>query len=185
MDEKTCGCATPAAETVSTEASEPVEAVYEEGASDIIPWLNITRDPTKFRQCMATAAAHGPMKSAKAIYELIKDEMVAQDQETFCVVPLDTQLQIKCGFFMIAKGARDRTLAPLPDILRVAILSGAMGIVVAHNHPSGKSNPSEADKRLTKDIEKACRTIHIPLFDHIVVGLDSYFSFADHNLISK
>jgi hypothetical protein len=158
-----------------------------------LPWVRISRDPTKFRACLAAARTLGPMKSAKDIYKLLAgkrgpfgssdDEfMLQQDQEIFVVVLLDTQLQVR-GVGEISRGARDSVQTPIPDILRLPIVDGAKSIVVAHNHPSGKVDPSKADKALTKALASACNTVGIDLFDHVIVTPDSYYSFANAGLI--
>jgi DNA repair protein RadC len=100
------------------------------------------------------------------------------------VVLLDTQLYIR-GVTELARAERDRTAAPIPDMLRVAIVDGAMAFVVLHNHPSGNCKPSKADIELTKAIQKAAQCVDILLLDHIVMGSGEYFSFKEHNMLPK
>ena len=57
------------------------------------------------------------------------------------------------------------------------------GIIIAHNHPSGNLIPSEADKKLTKNIKDAGNIIRIPLIDHIIFSEDCFYSFADEGLL--
>jgi len=97
-------------------------------------------------------------------------------------VLLDTQLQVR-GVGEISRGARDSVQTPIPDILRLPIVEGAKAMIVMHNHPSGKVNPSKADKALTKTLKQACDTVNIDLFDHLVVGPNEYFSFANEGLL--
>ena len=58
-----------------------------------------------------------------------------------------------------------------------------MTIILCHNHPSGNLIPSEADKEITKKIKEAGKHMDIPVFDHLIIGNDAYFSFADEGLI--
>jgi DNA repair protein RadC len=57
--------------------------------------------------------------------------------------------------------------------------------LIAHNHPSGNIKPSDADKRLTKDLVKAALAMEMRIFDHVIIGENSYFSFADDGLIEE
>lgn len=58
-----------------------------------------------------------------------------------------------------------------------------MGIIVCHNHPSGKLVPSEADKQLTQKIKEAGITLDIKLLDHLIITEKAYFSFADDGIL--
>lgn len=68
-------------------------------------------------------------------------------------------------------------------IYAAAIKANASAIVLAHNHPSGDTFPSEPDKKITKEIQKAGVILHIPLADHLIVTEKDYFSFKDAGLV--
>jgi DNA repair protein RadC len=68
-------------------------------------------------------------------------------------------------------------------ILAAAIKGLAVGIVLAHNHPSGNLKPSVADEQLTAKIKTAASYHDIRLLDHIIVTADAYYSFADEGLL--
>jgi len=170
------------------EISERVEAPLkfsqevqdaEEGPT-CLPWVKIQRDPKRFRACLAQARKFGRITESEKFFDMVKDFMTAEDQEVFYVLLLDTQLQVR-GISELARGARDRTLTPIPDALRVAIIDGAMAFCVAHNHPSGPCEPSKADRELTKDIKAGADAVGILMLDHIVVGASTkeYYSFSD------
>ncbi len=69
------------------------------------------------------------------------------------------------------------------EILKKIILYNASSIVVVHNHPSGITEPSQADITLTKQLEKALEPLKISLIDHIIISSNSYFSFKKHGII--
>ena len=69
------------------------------------------------------------------------------------------------------------------EILRKAILYKAAAIVVCHNHPSDRVEPSQADLQLTSNLKRACSVMSIPLLDHIIVGKDSYYSFRENGVL--
>lgn len=84
-----------------------------------------------------------------------------------------------------SNGGISGTVADIKLIARGLILSGSVGVILMHNHPSGNNQPSEADINLTKKMKAGFQTLEIPLLDHIIVSPQSgdknwtYFSFAD------
>ncbi|MEI7523950.1 MAG: JAB domain-containing protein [Mariniphaga sp.] len=68
-------------------------------------------------------------------------------------------------------------------IFQVAIKANTTSIMLAHNHPSGNLQPSEADKRITEQVKEAGKLLDIPLLDHIILTSESYFSLADEGLL--
>lgn len=147
-----------------------------------LPWVRVQRDPKNFRACLDQARKLGHMDNSKAIYNLVKEQLVKEDQEVFLVIMLDTQMQVR-GITELARGARDSVQVPVPDTLRVVLLDGSSSFIVVHNHPSGVTRPSDADKELTKALGHAAKTVRIPLLDHLIVGADGYYSFNEHDLM--
>ena len=84
---------------------------------------------------------------------------------------------------LISKGGMNSTVVDPKIIFKYAISAGANGIVVCHNHPSGIAKPSEADIRLTKKLKEGAGIMDIDFLDHIIVGANTYFSFADDGII--
>jgi DNA repair protein RadC len=152
---------------------------YADRAPVCLPWVRVTRDPERFRDCLAAARALGRMDSAESVAKLVGEYLAGQDQEVFLVIMVDVQLQVR-GISEIARGARDRVDIPVPDTLRIAIVDGASAIIVCHNHPTGVLKPSESDELLTKTLQEAADTVKINLLDHVIVGAKGHYSFADH-----
>jgi hypothetical protein len=152
------------------------------GTPNCLPWVRISRDPERFSSCLAAARKLGRMDSAKKVHTLFKRHAAKEDQEVFYVLLLDVHLYVR-GVGEISRGARDRVQTPIPDILRLPIIEGATTFIVVHNHPSGNVKPSEADKQITKAIAQAAAKVEVPLFDHVIVGADKYFSFYEHKLL--
>ncbi|MEM7047277.1 MAG: DNA repair protein RadC [Pseudomonadota bacterium] len=69
------------------------------------------------------------------------------------------------------------------EIAKRALEVGASGVIIIHNHPSGKAEPSAADKRITQAIAKALATVDIGLFDHVIIAGSQYFSFRQAGLL--
>ncbi len=83
----------------------------------------------------------------------------------------------------ISEGGVSGTVADPKKIFRLSIENGASGIILCHNHPSGNIKPSEQDLKLTKKISEGGKLLDINVLDHTIIGENSYFSFADENLI--
>jgi DNA repair protein RadC len=69
------------------------------------------------------------------------------------------------------------------EIVKAALGVNAAKVIIAHNHPSGDTTPSEADKRITKRIQEALSTVDIQVIDHIIVGDKENLSFAARGLL--
>jgi len=82
------------------------------------------------------------------------------------------------GYETVAIGVSTEVLVEPAQVLRGALLAGAIRIIVAHNHPSGDSTPSDEDVRLTEHLAAAAHLIGIPLLDHVVVSAEGLYSFV-------
>ncbi len=84
---------------------------------------------------------------------------------------------------MVSQGGLSGTIIDVRIILKMALDKLACSIILCHNHPSGNLVPSEADKNITIKIKEAGKHMDIPVLDHLIIGNDAYFSFADEGLI--
>ena len=82
----------------------------------------------------------------------------------------------------ISKGGFSQTTIDNKQILRHALLLGAHGIIISHNHPTNDPKPSIADTNATKSLEDACRAVDLMLFDHIIIADSQYYSFQEEKL---
>ena len=87
------------------------------------------------------------------------------------------------GIFLISKGTANVSLITPREVYIRALLSGAVQIVLCHNHPSGNAVPSEQDIAITRKIKEAGELININLADHIIIGSDSYLSFKEAEIL--
>ncbi|MCP4668618.1 MAG: DNA repair protein RadC [Deltaproteobacteria bacterium] len=71
------------------------------------------------------------------------------------------------------------------EIMTLALEKKAAGLVFVHNHPSGDPNPSPEDQRLTRDLIWAARLLTIQVLDHIIIGHNTYYSFADEGVVKR
>ena len=129
-------------------------------------------------------AFHGVVKSSADLVEFLIPLMRDLKKELFKVVLLDKGNHIS-EVIDIDLGTVDRVNPSIRDILLTALKYQSPAIILAHNHPSGNVEPSEADKILTKDLVIAARAMEIRIFDHVVIGENTYYSFADDGLIEE
>ena len=83
----------------------------------------------------------------------------------------------------ISTGGISGTSADPKVIFKNALLKEATAIMICHNHPSGVPRPSAEDKKLTKNLISAGKIFDIDVIDHLIIGENSYFSFAEHGLM--
>ena len=104
-------------------------------------------------------------------------------QESFKVVLLNNSNMVK-GIYEHSKGGISETIVDLRILFATVLKSLSVAIILAHNHPSGKLKPSEADKQLTKKIIKVASFHQIKVLDHLIVTPDGeYYSFSDDGML--
>ncbi len=86
------------------------------------------------------------------------------------------------GVFLISKGTVNSSLISAREVYIRALLIGGCMVVIFHNHPSGRAEPTPADIETTVRIKKAGDVVGIPMADHIIIGGSGYYSFAEHGL---
>ncbi len=101
-------------------------------------------------------------------------------QEHFVLLLTDNQLNI-LGYYKHTVGTPVSTLADIPMIMSIVLKTMARSFIVSHNHPSGNTSPSEADRRLTRQLKQAAEKLNLSFLDHIIVTKTGYYSFADRS----
>ena len=129
-------------------------------------------------------AFHGVVKSAFDVVDFLMPLMRDLKKELFKVLLLDKGNHIS-EIVDMDMGTVDRVNPSIRDILLSALKYRSPAMILAHNHPSGNIKPSGADKILTKDLIIAARAMELRIFDHIIIGENAYFSFADECLIEE
>ena len=120
------------------------------------------------------------LNNSLKIYEYFKDLVGDKKQEYFYTVYVDTKgryIDKKCLFV----GTINNSIVHPREIFKEAYLLSANGIICIHNHPSGDPTPSKEDMMITRKIKEIAVIHGIRLVDHIIVGIDSYYSFYEDN----
>lgn len=106
-----------------------------------------------------------------------------EEREHFMVILLDARRNVK-GVSVVSIGTLSASLVHPREVFRPAIVAGAAGIVVSHNHPSGDASPSPEDRDATNRLKRAGDLIGIPVLDHVIIGAQgSFYSFREHGIL--
>ncbi|TYQ00158.1 RadC-like JAB domain-containing protein [Tenacibaculum adriaticum] len=104
-------------------------------------------------------------------------------RETFKILLLNNANKVK-GISSLSIGGITGTMVDIRILFAIVLKTLSVGIILAHNHPSGKLQPSTADKELTFKIVKAAKLLDVKVLDHIIITpKKQYFSFADNGLL--
>ena len=98
--------------------------------------------------------------------------------ECFVVLLLNTRRRVR-GHHLVSFGTMNTVLVHPREVFRVAVICGAAGIVLMHNHPSGEPQPSEADIKVTRDLIRAGQLMQIDVVDHVIVGNGMHCSLRE------
>lgn len=91
------------------------------------------------------------------------------EQECFCVLMVNTRRKM-VGFNLVTLGTLDSCWAQPMEVFRVPVIKAAAAVILAHNHPSGDSTPSEADIKVTRDLMRAGELLKIQVLDSLIIG---------------
>ena len=98
------------------------------------------------------------------------------------IVYMDTKHHvIKCE--VCNEGTVNQVVIYVREIAKQALLCNATAVIMAHNHPSGETTPSEADIRLTSRVSAGLGTLDMKLLDHIIIADAEYFSFTEEGIL--
>lgn len=111
------------------------------------------------------------------VREYLSEYLVAAKREHFVCLYLDVRNQV-LKVDTLFSGTVDAASVYPREIVSTALQVGAANIIIAHNHPSGSSQPSDADHRVTEKVRQALGLVDICLLDHLVLGQGEFFSFA-------
>lgn len=122
------------------------------------------------------------MASSTSVFELMQPILGSLDHEEFWVLYLNNAHRL-ISKSQLSKGEITAALVDKRLLFKRALEVGAVALILVHNHPSGKIEPSTFDLRLTNTLKTAAKTLDIKVLDHLIVTEKTYFSFADENLL--
>lgn len=120
--------------------------------------------------------------SSKTIFELMQPIIGELPHEEFWVLYLNNGNKV-LSKSQQGKGGITGTIIDVRLVFKAALELGATALILCHNHPSGNLKPSEADKQITKKLKAAGQNLDVQVLDHVIVGENGYYSFADEEII--
>lgn len=162
---------------LSIEALMKFKGIGEAKAISIVSALEFGKR-RQFTEKKETLKIH----SSKDVFNIIEPLISDIEHEEFWALYLNNSNKV-LEKYQLSKGGFTATLVDLRLLYKRALELSAVGVIVCHNHPSGKLKPSRSDIELTKKIKEAGITLNIKLLDHLIVTEKAYFSFADEMIL--
>ena len=134
------------------------------------------------RRRFSEALEKPSIKNSQIAYECFYAHLSDLDHEQFWIMLLNNANKV-IKLEKIGVGGMTGTTADPKKIFKSALENNATSVMLCHNHPSGNVIPSNADKQITNNLVKAGHFLEIKILDHIIIGNDNYFSFADEGLL--
>lgn len=149
----------------------------------------VTHEPLTAHQVLEKAAEilagqfnrAGCFNSPDITKQYLAFKLGSHEREVFAVLLLDTQHRL-IAYKEVFYGTIDAASVYPREIVKLALAENAAAVILAHNHPSGISDPSHADKLITRKLVDALALVDVRVLDHIVVGENSV-SFAELGLL--
>jgi len=152
------------------------------GPSAILPLKVVHEVARRYLRARLLEAPY--LKSPKEVYQYLLYELKGEKKEVFMVIYLASDNRV-LSLERVFEGTITESAVYPREVFGKAYALKASQIILAHNHPSGNLVPSEADRHLTKLFLLAGRLLHLKVLDHLIVGGDSYFSFAEEGLLEE
>ncbi|HIE44281.1 MAG TPA: JAB domain-containing protein [Candidatus Omnitrophica bacterium] len=124
------------------------------------------------------------VRSSKDVAEILMPRMRDLKREVFKILLLNSQNRV-IDIVEVEEGTVNEANPILREIFQRALQNFAPSVICIHNHPSGNPNPSEEDKNFTRQLIQAGEILRIRPLDHVIIGDNCYFSFADEGLMQR
>ena len=125
------------------------------------------------------SASSAPIQTSTVAAALLRPCFEGLDREQFLVCGLDAKHRI-IGINIVSVGSLTLTVVHPREVFKPLILMNAAAFICAHNHPSSDPTPSSEDRVLTQRLRQGAELLGITLLDHLILGEDRCYSFADH-----
>jgi DNA repair protein RadC len=119
--------------------------------------------------------------SSKVVFEIMQPIIGELPHEEFWVLFLNNSNKV-ISKSQLSKGGITGTIVDVRLVFKLALESGATGLILCHNHPSGNLNPSDADKEITMKLKVAGDSLDVKVLDHLIITETKYYSFVDEGI---
>jgi len=123
-----------------------------------------------------------PLSSPRAAREFLQLRLAGHDHEVFAILFLDNRHCV-IEFVPLFRGTIDGASVHPREVVKEALARNAAAVILAHNHPSGVAEPSQADEFITSRLRDALALIDVRVLDHLIVTGDAIVSFAERGLL--
>lgn len=158
---------------------ETIKGIGKSQAGKIIACLEISK---RFQENLSPPKKVDAVTSPDILYEQIKHKIINYYKEHFFVCSLDIRNNL-IAVDEISVGTLTASLVHPREAFETAIKRHAAHIIIAHNHPSGETDPSEDDIKITRRLKDAGKVMGIEVLDHLIITKTTYFSFKEKYLI--
>ncbi len=134
------------------------------------------------RRNQSEALDNGQIKGSRDAADYLRPEIGDLAYEEFWVLFLNRQNKV-IDKRKLSQGGMTGTVIDVRMVLKLALEKHATSMILCHNHPSGNLDPSDADRKITRQMKEAAALMEIPVIDHLIVTQAGYFSFADEGLL--
>ncbi|MAB41893.1 MAG: DNA repair protein [Pseudomonadales bacterium] len=122
------------------------------------------------------------LTSPALVRSYLSAQLATEEREVFGVILLDNQHGV-LSFERLFYGTLDAASVYPREVIKTVLNANAAAVIIAHNHPSGNPEPSQADIALTQRLKESLQIVDVRLLDHLVIGGNSSVSFAERNLL--
>ena len=123
-------------------------------------------------------------RSSKEVFDYLYVDMRDLQIEVFKVIYLNNKNRI-IACEDVFKGSLTSSSVYPRELLKRVLDLNASTLILCHNHPSGVPEPSDSDKEITEKLSVAFKLFEVNVLDHIIIGFNTYFSFADNGILQK
>ncbi|MFC1547947.1 DNA repair protein RadC [Candidatus Neomarinimicrobiota bacterium] len=122
------------------------------------------------------------LESADQVCTYLVHHLKNRNRESFILILLNGRNQI-IDLVTLFEGSLTTSAVYPREVIKLILERDAAAVIFVHNHPSGNLSPSQDDHRITKRLKQACQSIDVQVHDHVIIGGNEHFSFADHGLL--
>lgn len=122
------------------------------------------------------------LSDADDVRNYLAIQLAETEHEVFMVIFMDTRHRV-IEFNEMFRGTIDGASVYPREVVKQALAVNAAAVIFAHNHPSGVTEPSQADKRITLELRNILEMIEVRVLDHFIIGGSNTYSFTEHGLL--
>ena len=125
-----------------------------------------------------------PLTHSRALFDYLNHTIRDKKRECFIAIYLDAKNRVLADEILFTGTVTASAVYPR-EVVKAALAHTAAAVIFAHNHPSGDPTPSPDDMAITRKLIQACALVGVTVHEHLIIGAEGYFSFADQGHIAR